>query len=271
MALEEGEKEEKGGLAKNKGGAEQDNTAAIQAEVQKQMEAFLAKQNVQVPAGNGTEQMAELVTMFAKKLDQVSGPKSSQFEFNQAHSEIDFDPNDVLPKEEERTFISHKMLYVIVDDKRGGRNIRAPFDKILFDYDSTKRTKDGKETNLLQLSKYTCRSRIELKWLLEHTLFNIMFFDSVKGALSADVERAGVLVRHMTVLQSRGQHELIQAAKGMPGVEFRGDLNMLRAEIANYQTDLDMSSRENNTSRLFQQQMMKDSHKDALAVGHVGA
>jgi len=270
MSFEEKDKEEKK-LAPEVKGEEKSNAELIADEVQKQVAAVLAAQGLKPTTEPNSDMsaMEQMVTMMAKKLDQVGGPKSTQFEFNQAHSEIDYDPEDVLSKEEEVTFICHKMMYVIVDDKRGGKNVKAPLDKIIFDYDSTKQVKDGRETNLLNLSKYTCRSKTELEWLRDHSMFNIMFFDTVSGAMNADIERASLLVKHMTTLQGRGQQELIQMAKGMAGVDFRGDLNMLRAEIANYHVDQIMEANQNSTDRLFQQRMLSDSLSEAKSVGHV--
>jgi len=269
MNFEEKDKEEE--VKVQVVGQEAISADLIQEEVKKQVAAILAAQGVSTPVAPNSDMsaMEQMVTLMAKKFDQVGGPKSSQFEFNQAHSEIDYDPSDVLSKEDEVTFICHKMMYVIVDDKRGGKNIRAPFDKIIFDYDSTKQVKDGKETNLLNLSKYTCRSKKELEWLREHSLFNIMFFDTVSGAMNADIERASLLVKHMTTLQGRGQQELIQMAKGMAGVEFRGDLNTLRAEIAHYHVERIMEANQNSTSRLFQERMLADSLSEAKSVGHI--
>jgi len=203
-------------------------------QLQKQVEMLQQNQNQ-----NQNQNGGGITPEFLERLVRgIQGPqaKTGQFEFDTMYSEEDIDPDDTLPKEEWVTFVCHRVMHIIVDDQRNGRNIRAPFDKIVFTYDSTKRVTNGKETELINLSTYTCKSRKELAWLRSHTKFGIYFFDSIDGSMSQKAERASLLVRVMLQLGRMGQHQIIQMCRER-GLPITKDLNEMRSNIALVQVE----------------------------------
>lgn len=195
-----------------------------------QEEIAKLKENQVVPAENSDNN--ELIKTLVQELRGNQQVKTGQFEFDSMHTEADIDPDDALEEKDYVTFITHKVIHVIVDDKRNGRNIRVPFEKIVFKYVSTKQVKNGRETDVFQLSTYTCTSKKELAWLRAHSLFGITFFDKMTGVLSKDAGRAFKLARQMMVLKNIGQGQIINMAK-QRGISIGDDLDMMRSEIAN--------------------------------------
>lgn len=230
MAIEEVE-----GTEENKGASEvkvedvkvDAGTADLIREMQQEI-AKLKEGTNTAPGDNN-----ELMKMLVDKLTKNETVKTGQFEFDNQYTESDLDADDVLEREDWITFITHKVLHVIVDDKRNGKNIKAPLDKIVFKYVSTKAVKNGRETDVFQLSTYTCQSKSELKWLRAHSMFGITFFDKMTGVLSNDAARAFKLARQMMVLKTIGQGQLISMAKSRE-ITIGDDLDHLRAEIATH-------------------------------------
>jgi len=216
----------------------------------------------QLEKGGGTPQggaagMEDLVKLLADKITKQEGDRVGQFQFGTMHTMADIDESDVLPKEEWVTFITHKALYAIVDDKRHGRNVKAPLDMILFKYQSTQQVKSGKEVDIVQLSTYTCMSRMELKWLQEHSLYGITFFNESIAAISKDVERGMRIAKVMTSLNGMNQHQLVSMARER-NLPVGGDLGQLRGIIANFMVDLDIEKNAERTKRILLEKKLEE-------------
>jgi hypothetical protein len=213
------------------------------------------EKNGSAPSG-GSDNMEALVKLLADKIGDQEGHKVGQFQFGTMHTMADIDEKDVLPQEEWVTFITHKALYAIVDDKRHGKNVRAPLDKILFKYQSTQQVKAGKEVDIVQLSTYTCMSRTELKWLKDHSLFGITFFTQSISAISKDVERGMRIAKVMTSLSGMNQHQLVNMARERK-LPVGGDLGQLRGIIANFMVDKDLEKRSEATKNILLEQKLE--------------
>lgn len=180
-----------------------------------------------------------------------------QNSFEHSYSDqASLDAEDVLDEKDMVMFVSHKVLYVIADDKRNGKNVRAPFALIKFKHDSTRLVKNGKETDQFNISTYTCRSKIELEWLRNHSLFGVMFFDKISKVITADAQKASRLAKHVLSLRSVGQHQLIQMAKSkeIPVVD---DLNYLRSMIAQATVEEEMIKIDQKTKEMFSDQQLE--------------
>lgn len=214
----------------------------------------IEKSGVAAPAGTQDQLLSTLV----ERITGMNGPRTGQFEFDTQHSELDIDPEDILSEEEAVTFVAHKVAYVIVDDKRNGRNVKAPIDKIEFKYAHTKQVKNGKEVDLFNLCTYTCRSKKELEWLRSHSLFNVTFFDTVSTTLSEDVMKANKIAKHVIRLQSLGQQKLVNMAKGY-GITVGSDFTLenLRAEIAIKSAEKEMESERANSERMLRESKLE--------------
>lgn len=208
---------------------------------------------------DGDSNTENLLKMLADKITESKPDKTGQFTFDTHHSESEIDEDDVLSDEEAVTFVTHKMMSIIVDDKRHGRSIKAPFNEIIFKYASTKQIKRGKETEIIQLSTYTCRSKKELAWLKAHSLFNITFFDKIDVALSSDVRRAGRLAKMMVQLGTMGQHALIAMARERGISVSSSDLSEIRGAIAHkIIEEEDSKNEERIKSSLLEQKLEAD-------------
>ena len=186
-----------------------------------------------------------------------SNDRNFSFEQNYA-SEQDLDPADVLPQNEWVTFIQHSVGTVIVDDLRNGKPVRVPFGKIEFTYESTKAVKNGKEHEVHNFCKYTCKSKKELQWLRGHSLYNIIFFENIKGAMSTDASKAMKLATVVRGLSSMGSHDIIHMAKSY-GIEMHENVNAMRGEIALKLVEEQMKDEAIRTQRI-----LNDTNVDRL-------
>ena len=213
-------------------------------------------------------------SLLAKLVEEVGGRTNTpsaagddgQFKFNRTYTESDIDKNDILEEKDWVTFVCHKVYHYICDDKRHGKSIQAPFDIISFKYDSTRQIKGGRETELIQMCTYTCKSVIERDWLREHSTFGVVFFDRMKGTeYSRDFEKSKALSTQMVALQNIGQQDLITMARKRGLNPGEGDLASLRASIAISVVDERFSKKENHT-----RSTLVEQHMEAEAMGKPG-
>lgn len=164
---------------------------------------------------------------------------TGQFIFDDTTSADDNDMEDVLPQEKWVTFISHRAFNIITSDRRNNRQVPVPFSPIKFKYDSTVSIKNGKETEQLLISSYTCKSKKELEWLRNYTLYGVEIFDSMKGALSEEAKRAKEMSSMMVSLKGMGAADLRVMAGQHPEIEDYHSMtpDQLRFTIASVVTD----------------------------------
>jgi len=202
-------------------------------QIKAELKAEMAHSTPANSDANG-ELLKELVNQLRDKPDDEKYGGESKY-VNLA----DIDEGDRL--KDGVTFFSHKVSYVVVDDKRNGHPVQTPYKNILkFDYQSTKKVGSGKETRLHNLSAYTSFSKKEVAWLKEHTSFGSIFFLSHKEAMTVDNVRANKLARKMTVLSRMETSRVIKIATDL-GINQMEDLHALRVVIANKQVDDEMN------------------------------
>ena len=137
---------------------------------------------------------------------------------------------------------------------------------IRFGYDSTRAIKGGRETELIQMCTYTCKSRIELKWLYKHTTYGVIFFDKIEGTeYSRDFEKSKELSKQMTALQSIGHQDLVTMARQRGLSPGNMDLGSLRASIAIDVVDELFENKGSHT-----QNTMIEQHLEAKKMGRDG-
>jgi hypothetical protein len=250
MALEVTDLEENGSEEKRNEGVVDEAlskaTLDLIKNLQEQVDELKKQKESAAPSNNQAELLEKLI-------DKIAGNKadSSNFIFEHNYTtESQIDPNDMLPKDEWVTFVTHKVGYVSVDDTRQGVPVRVPFGKIQFEYESTKQVKNGKEVDLYNISRYTCKSKKELNWLKSHSKYGSLFFDNIKGARSIDGVKAIKLASVMRGLQSMGQHDVVNQARAY-GLNIGDDVNLLRGQIAQMIVDKQIrAENENNRMRV---------------------
>ena len=176
----------------------------------------------------------DLVKMFAEALREKDKNALGE-QYIDGRSRLldssEVDKKDVL--KHPVTFISHRVAYVITDDKKNGRPVFTPFrEPIFFKYNGTKKVNRGKETELFNFSIYVCNSKKERDWLLNHSLFGIMFFANLEGGENVDGKKANRLAQQTRALQSLGQHELLRMARDYGISISTSDPSVLRSQIA---------------------------------------
>lgn len=223
MALEEKELPEGNDVPKNESKL---NDELVNSLLQKISE-LEKKVNQPQSTSSDTSALRDLVEALKGTTQDSSGYK---FENNYLSNTL-IDEADVLPEDEWVTFISNTVGYVIVDDLRNGIPVRVPYGKIEFKFDSAKEVKNGKESDIFNISKYVCKSRKELEFLKKHSGYNFFHFENIKGAKSINAQKAIKMQTVFKSLQSLGQHQLVTLAR-QHNIEIPEDIFSLRGEIA---------------------------------------
>ena len=217
-------------VQKEKAGQPVMNNDELIKQMQIEIKTLKEKAEKSAPVSDTSAVLTELVNQLKEK------PDSEKYCGGNAYvKQEDIDPEDQL--EQGVTFFCHQTGHVIVDDKRQGHPVRTPFgEPILFQYQSTKSVKTGRETKLQTLSAYTSWSKMEVNWLKEHSLFGSMFFENHQHALSMDGRRAAILAQMMITLNTYEPHKINKIAK-QNGIPASIDVAGLRLAIAIQQAD----------------------------------
>jgi len=232
-------------------------------DILKRMEERIQQQDEEIKKLNSRPQSGGIGTDFATQLASALNNKDTlengQYVFNTAlESEDQIDPSDILAPEEYVTFVSHMAWNSITSDKRHGRSVKPPFGIIKFDYQFTNHVKSGKETDVSHVCRYVCKSRTELNWLRNHSLFGISFFDSIEGALSEEGKKAQRLSVMMSHLSNRGRSDLLPMARqnGVTGCETM-EISQLRAAIATAIVNKQIEDQEKSTRLRLNESIME--------------
>jgi hypothetical protein len=235
------------------------NEAMIQQMNQMMTEMENLKRQVTQPVTAEQDNYKNLIRDLGKVINKDSDSKPvSNF---QGFSEIsDTDPDDILSPEEICTFISHKVLYVIVDGFVNNKPVKVPYKPIVFKFQGAKKTGSGRDTNIFNFSTYVCKSRKELNFLKTHHLFGVMFFDNINKSKSIDTEYAIKLASAMKALQTVEAGRLIPMCKEL-GIDITSDadVHQMRAQIA-----IKTAAQYENSAKLKAEEMLRETEANKL-------
>jgi hypothetical protein len=187
-------------------------------------------------AGIDPSLMAEI---FAKA--NVAAEKQRTLDFSKGIKEEEIPADDYL--KEGVVFCAPFTMYAIADDRRKGHVVRLPYNKesIFFKYQGTRKNVSGKQTSLASFSTYTSYSKKEAEWLRNHTMFNVMFYESSNQAISVDVVRAQKLARIMTSLAAFEMPSILSRCKEND-VPIGTDIGVMKAALAQKMLEREMAS-----------------------------
>jgi hypothetical protein len=222
------------------------------AMLEKQKDVAQSTQVVQAPA-QGDSELKQLVSLLAKQLNAPTDDKPiSNFQGYTAFEDID--ESDMLPENEQKTFVAYSVHYPIVDGIINNKPVKAPYGVIEFKYQGTKKVGSGKgrEENVFNFCAYHCKSRKVLDFLLKHHLYNVTFFDNLTSFGSKEVTLASKIASNMSALNTIGAVELMGMAKHH-GLQTTSDLSAMRASIATH-----LASKEFESERVNQEQRIRN-------------
>lgn len=233
MALEI---EELSGSEENKKKSEDTNQTELILAMQKQISEL---QNQKSRGNKSDVDIADVLKdLVAGLKEKPDSEKYGGDNFYVKHEDID--PEDLII--DGVPFYCHQVMYVIVDDKRNGHPVRTPFgNTIVFEYQSTRRVKNGKEERLHNISQYVSKSKKEVAWLKQHRGYGSIFFESHIDAMNVDGRKAAKLAKIMAVLQRSDTGKIIKLAN-QNGITPSQDVDMLRLSIANKQAENEIAA-----------------------------
>jgi hypothetical protein len=256
MALEEEDVTGKESTKKNSD--QKGATEEVVLQLMKKIEDLESKVQSKNPL-QSTQTTTTDVSVLKELVDAIKGTKqdNSGFVFeNNYVGESLIDEADILPQEEWVTFITNTVGYVIVDDLRNGIPVRVPYGKIEFKFDSAKEIKNGKESDIFNISKYVCKSRKELEFLRKHSGYKFFHFENIKGAKSVNAKKAMKMQAVFKSLQALGQVELVNLARQY-NIAIPEDVFALRGEIAFKIVEDQILREEDQTQQLLRETMLE--------------
>lgn len=199
-----------------------------ESEIEKRVDELLTAKLKNLKSSEGTisQDLVEALVELAKN-------NSDNQKKNQKYDPMQYrdpDPKDRL--EEPKVFWSHGVIMVLGDDRRDGQPFPAPYGPVVFKPVATDKKQVGKEVNLIIFNKYICQSKKELDFLMNHSLFNVVFFERVNEIQSTDVRYALTLARYIGSLRATSAIQIFDQAKQMGIPRETDSVDQMRVIIA---------------------------------------
>lgn len=204
---------------------------------------------------------AELIKMLTEALNKTNPDNNRKFD---KAKYMEPEPEDLM--KEPVVFWSQGFQYVIGDDKKNGRPIPAPLGVIDFKAVSSVRRQNGKEQNMLILSKHVCQSKKELAFLRNHTMYGIRFFEKSDDVESVDVRYASLIAQHAQGLRNMDAYRVFEQAKNLKLPLTTDDPNTMRIILAQHYAKADVEKSEEAMKA-----SIRKEKKEALLAGHKDA
>lgn len=192
--------------------------------------ALLASLIEKASGKNDTNDIKELVKEIRKKDNAEIYSADSRY-----RTEDDLDPEDYI--ENGVAFYTYSNGYFISDDKRKGKPVLTPFGNTLkFEFlHATKKT-SGRNAVIEPVSMYVSYSKKEVKWLENHSYFNVKFFRDIKAVTNVDGRKAQKLSKAMGMVKGMSVHELAKACRER-GISMAVDADDMRYALAAHHAD----------------------------------
>jgi len=176
------------------------------------------------------EELSKVVTQLQEEIkDLKQSKKSTRGEKRQNVIEEDFlDPP--------ATFFAYSISFGLYGDKRKNRLNHPPNKQpVLFKphyrYNKNKNTGGKKGAEVVSISRATIRSKSVAKWIRDHSLFGIRFFESIKTAIDQDAYLAEKMVSVSNMISTLGDMQVINRAK-QEGIDIGNpDIKLIRQKL----------------------------------------
>jgi len=155
------------------------------------------------------------------------------------------------------------ILLIIADDRRKGNQIPSPRGVIRFLPQGTKRKPRGKETQIQIVCAYETRSRKEVEWLKEHSLFNSRFFMKSGEAFNVDIRYAQKVASYAQAMMNTPANNVISMASQM-NMNIDDDITTLRIAVAQARAKKDIEKYQNRDKEI-----LINTQKASLLMGEM--
>ncbi len=198
--------------------------------------------------GANMTSMSEIANFFKKEKDYQNGIRAEEIP-----------ADDYL--EEPVVFTVPAAGYLISGDMRQGFQVKLPFGKpfIFFEFHANKRFWSGgsKEEQIMPFAKYVSHSKAEVKFLKEHSLFNVEFYESFTLVKDNDMQRLKKMSKIMNGVRAMDPPNLIKACKAH-GVQITSDYEIMRSQVTQRMVEKEIASErisaKSEADRVFKEQ-----------------
>tara|TARA_R100000995_G_scaffold84922_1_gene65885 strand:- start:7535 stop:8320 length:786 start_codon:yes stop_codon:yes gene_type:complete len=220
------------------------NEKASQQKATQEAKEIAAKKLSEIPQSVETESAEmTLIKDLQAKINRLEAKASSSNEESLEPSvEDDYLEDPVM-------FFSYGSTWRVYGDKRRGKIVHAPVDggiKFSKAYRYERRTAARRGMEIVSVCSVTVQSKALVKWLREHTLFGVKFFESISDASSVDVTFAEKMTEINHMVSNMSDMQAVERAR-MEGVNTNTpDIDLVRKQLVEKLTRKDLNAESNN-------------------------
>lgn len=178
------------------------------------------KKNEDVAEVKTLKAKGEAETITPEHLEIIKDLQAQVEELKKTVEPISNDPEYVNPSDDYLddpvVFFAFSSHYSIFGDKKYNREVLPPRgEPIVFDklYRYKRRAKTGRGVDVVSISQSVVRSEMDLKFLREHSLYGIKFFESINKAKNVNITLAEKMSEMNAVTSNMSDHQIIERAK----------------------------------------------------------
>lgn len=187
--------------------------AQEQAKADKSKEEIAQSPQASTANEDVIKQMQEQIESLTRQMKYApaqarTGPKELEDYFRPV------EPEDVLPDDQEVTYIARKILYIIPSYKDSKGITRYPPHKIIkFKYAASHIQKNGREETIKNYCQFNTKLKSEIEFLNNHPLFGITFSSNLNHMMNEDVKDTDFKVMAASALGKLPPEEIIRRAR----------------------------------------------------------
>jgi len=203
--------------------------------------------------GNDILTLAEAITSKTKK----------EINYKEGISVEAIPKNDYLEQDDWVRFCVPKVGYVLSDDKRMGHIVKLPYGKdvVFFEHLVTNKMQSGKNMITAPIAAYTSKSKAEVEWIRNHSLYGTLIFESSAIAASTNAEKALRLGKIMDLLRTWDVPNIVQSCRDH-GIGFNENVEEMKKQLA-----FAMVEKQSEKDIEVSKKMAEDTWKDKLLIG----
>ena len=227
------------------------------------------KEKVEEKVSPGTEDLLKIVKDLQSKIATLEAEKPKTEEEKEEESALeDYLETPVL-------FFAYSTAYSIYGDRRHGKSVETPNKEGVKFVRTTRyeRRRPGQRgADIVSTCTTKVHSKKLLKWLREHSLYGIKFFESFKDAENVDVTLAEKMAEVNSMISHMSDMQIIERARMTDGVHVSADIDSVRKQLIEVIAKDQLESDSKNRKQRYRNSMeVKDKKLDEKAIGEGAA
>lgn len=222
--------------------------------------------------GNVSDKLESLISSFKDSLE--ASTEGRRYIGQRPVDTTEVDPDDIL--ETPRVYFAHSVSFAIYDDIRKKRPVKTPYGRPI-KFKKIERTvvsSAGRNPVYTSISAAIVFSKKEAKFLDEHTLFGIKFFERRNAAKDITAELQEELVTQWNIVSSFDEATVIHRCQQLGIIVDSTDFSVMRRKLATNMAKASLERKKKQVSKNaeeYKRFMENDIPESSLAGGQKGS